>query len=185
MVAAILAAVLAVLALAAPAAAQRAADPDLPRADPRGYWRQVTLDPETTTSKCIGNLSTPLCAVETMVACRERHDWDMCAAASSSGWRPVVEGPVSRFFSRSRYRIAWTGRVTRRTLDDIPWYHSSAQPGDLRIEVLLIPCTVHPGHDENCGPAIWGPIIHIVRRVDGNWRVVAARERDHRWEPKR
>ena len=56
-----------VLGSGAAAAAGRHA-PDLPRPDPKGTWRKITWDDATTTSKCIGDLSTPLCALETVLA---------------------------------------------------------------------------------------------------------------------
>jgi hypothetical protein len=43
-------------------------DPDLPAIDPPGKGRVMTHDDLTSTSNCIGNPITPLCAVETVIA---------------------------------------------------------------------------------------------------------------------
>lgn len=54
-----------------------AAEP-LPRPDARGQWRVITADDATTTSRCIGNPTTPACAIETHLACFVRRQQELC-----------------------------------------------------------------------------------------------------------
>ena len=51
---------------------------DLPKPDPKGYWRVMTQDDATTTSKCLGSRETPLCAVENFRACNLRKVAELC-----------------------------------------------------------------------------------------------------------
>ena len=46
--------------------------------DPEGVWRTVTQDDATSTSDCIGDLVTPLCAVDTVMACFARFQGKLC-----------------------------------------------------------------------------------------------------------
>ncbi|MBM3556139.1 MAG: hypothetical protein FJX47_11370 [Alphaproteobacteria bacterium] len=59
----------------------------LPAPDAEGTYRVITRDPATTTSDCIGRPVTPLCAVETFIACRTREDFELCKA--------VIEGAAN------------------------------------------------------------------------------------------
>jgi hypothetical protein len=54
-------------------------DADLPAPDPPGHWRYITQDAERTTSQCIGDPKTPLCAMETVWACYVRNKAEFCA----------------------------------------------------------------------------------------------------------
>ena len=47
--------------------------------DPPDAWRIVTQVGGT--SDCIGDLVSPMCAVDTLFACLERHDDSLCAIA--------------------------------------------------------------------------------------------------------
>jgi hypothetical protein len=47
--------------------------------------RVITAEEATTTSKCIGDPKTPLCAVETFIACFARHDGDLCQRVGIPG----------------------------------------------------------------------------------------------------
>lgn len=53
-------------------------NPDLPKADLKGHWRVITHDEKTTSSKCIGSGASPICAVETFLACKYRDDHNLC-----------------------------------------------------------------------------------------------------------
>ena len=48
-------------------------------------WRTLTFSDETTTSKCIGKPVTPICAVETFLACAEPSRKKLCAMVSRPG----------------------------------------------------------------------------------------------------
>ena len=53
-------------------------DPDLPPLGQPGQWRYITQDETISTSRCIGRPETPLCAVETLLACFQRDRIDLC-----------------------------------------------------------------------------------------------------------
>src|SRR5919204_386353 len=58
----------------------------LGRADPKGSWRELTA--ERGTSACVGDPKTPICAVETVLACLQRGDWKLCESALPPGTEP-------------------------------------------------------------------------------------------------
>lgn len=58
-----------------------AGGPQHPGKAPR--WRTLTDSEETTTSKCIGKPATPICAVETFVACADPSRKKLCAMGLS------------------------------------------------------------------------------------------------------
>jgi hypothetical protein len=56
----------------------RAADGGRPPVDSPGQWRRLGRDDAESTSRCIGRPRTPLCAVETLLACFQRGQIELC-----------------------------------------------------------------------------------------------------------
>lgn len=81
------------------------ASDQLPPPDPEGTWRVITQDPATTTSKCIGDTSTPVCALETLLACFARNDYPLCAQTMLNPFEPTGE------VSNVTYRIYESRRL--------------------------------------------------------------------------
>ncbi len=49
-----------------------------PDEDQAGQWRVLARTADATTSRCVGRPATPLCAVETLLACFQRGRIDLC-----------------------------------------------------------------------------------------------------------
>ncbi len=162
-------------------AAGRRNDPDVPPRDPRGYWRQMTLDDATSTSKCVGTFDTPVCAVETVVACFARSRWDLCNVALDEPGRydPSRYSP-SPNFTRELYRLVWTQRLTRAAIGDIPRDASDERPGDIRIDVLRRSCSKRNG-SESCNTSDDNPNIFTLRKTSSRWVVIDWSVTDFRW----
>jgi hypothetical protein len=52
--------------------------PELPPLAQPGQWLYVTQEDRTSSSQCVGQPGTPLCAVETLLACFQRDRQDLC-----------------------------------------------------------------------------------------------------------
>jgi hypothetical protein len=145
-------------------------DPDVPKPDPPDFWRYITLDDATTTSKCIGDPRTPLCAVETMNACFVRRDDHLCMLVRDE---PPFEhiGPIpeARRLDEFRYRVISARRVGREDIPrefrsgDLAWH-----VGDVKIlveEEYCSPQTSQCGFFHGGGP-------YIVRKRGSKWKMV-------------
>jgi hypothetical protein len=178
-------ALLALLTLLAawPRSAALAADPDLPRIDPPGHWRLMTQDPATTTSKCVGDTSTPLCTVETIRACFIRRDDELCRIGMGLDHPPGLVSLKVRG-NYERYRIVEVKRIREKDLritdidpkythdpDYAPWVW---QAGDLKINILGIECSqyIDKLRPAMCEKGHLPPIAYIVRKEGQGWRVV-------------
>lgn len=93
------AAVLLGCTLAAPAWAQ------LPAVDPDNQYRLIG-PAERSDSRCIGEDTAPLCAVETLLACFARRDADLCRAV----W-PGGEGAAGFLARQQNSRYWWSYRI--------------------------------------------------------------------------
>ncbi|MBI1244391.1 MAG: hypothetical protein GC202_05240 [Alphaproteobacteria bacterium] len=169
-----------VLFLALPAGAQTR-DPDLPPVDPPGHWRQMTLDDATSDSMCVGKFDTPLCAVETVIACFARKEWELCnAALQKPGYfeRSLTGRPVD--FTKLQYRIERSEVLTQEGIGRIPRRTDLERSGDYRIDVLSRDCYREIG-GENCSFGFSDPNIFTLRNADGRWIVLNWGARDFRW----
>jgi len=158
--------------------AHAADDVPLPPLTPKGQFFVMTMDDATSSGKCIGRPITPMCAVETMLACYVRGKDDLCRIGQGlekdSG---IVTGPLSPM-------IYWV--VRREVLTDrrFPWRPGpregrrgelSMKPGDVRIDIYMKDC---PGQiiPAACTIDVTGyvspRIAYIVRRYGDHWSVV-------------
>lgn len=53
------------------------------RPEPKAKWKRITNFGAETQTDCIGNPKTPICAVETFIACLAYRDGDLCAIAEN------------------------------------------------------------------------------------------------------
>ena len=164
--------------------------PELPKPDPKGHWRVITQDDAATTSKCIGTLSTPLCAMETYMASIVRHssaDYNLSALLlPGEGGSGYLDKPLSRNSppkeTSMKYRIL-SASILKPT--DIPppflpcpvspdslchYLVSAWQPGDVRIIVTAYKYWSHSHRKVN--RAFDGAVL---RNVGGAWKVVLLR----------
>ncbi len=137
-------------------------------------WRFVAHDDESTTALCIGDLTTPACAVETFHACIIRGGgichasivWDKMAAGFAHG-SPAHEV--------RRYRIITVRRLTSATA--APRQAAEIEPlrpipGDVDVTHEWKTCFL-PG--PRCVPGRPWTTHFIVRQFGPVWRVVLGR----------
>jgi hypothetical protein len=118
------------------------------------------------TSRCIGNPRTPLCAVETLIACwvrRDRHFCEMVGSPDLSSGDAATAILGAEYFVRKTFTIRAEDIPDR--LKDADWY----QPGMVEIKLKIRDCftegTVCTGSD-------WLNYFGSLERVGDLWRVV-------------
>jgi hypothetical protein len=161
--------------LAAAVAPALADDVPLPDLTPKGQYLVMTQDDATSTSNCIGNPETPMCAVETMMACWHRANDAFCRIAMGLDRNPGLAW--SRPSPNVIYRI-----VRREVLTDrkFPWNPRRdpdwrpgglvMQTGDTRIDVVERKCR-HEISSAVCEPPLF-TVSYIVRRQSDHWAVI-------------
>jgi hypothetical protein len=145
------------------------------------------------TSTCIGNPVTPLCAVETFEACLHRAEWPLCAEVGFEPGDLRQFGPSEYFKLVYRpYEVIGTRTVrvafvpkSRDGEPSIEW-----RPGDVAvrlnwhrcppIEKCVVETQVHPTkkYGEGCRTfefcdRSFEPHTYIVRRIGHRWIMVA------------
>jgi hypothetical protein len=171
-------------------------DPDLPAIDPPGKGRVMTHDDITSTSNCIGFPITPLCAIETLIACFERTDSELCRIALGLDKRPFFgdREPELLPYHYTRYRVLSAERFGEH---DLPpphhmvfpeqarslWYTEDRRryrPGDVRIVVLEQTCWRNPARCDS----VWTDdrYTYHLRRMGDNWAVMISTTPDQRYE---
>jgi hypothetical protein len=91
-------------------------------ARPGPKWKRMTNFGAETQSDCIGNPKTPLCAVETFIACLVRRDGDLCAIAENyPDMRIEFDSPERR-------------RVMDYNVRSLGPYKAAAIPKDLDVQ---------------------------------------------------
>jgi len=131
-------------------------DPNLATAD----WDVVRQTDAASTSRCIGKPETPLCAVETLLACFVRSEKALCDVIGKD--MPSFYFDSKSPWSSERYKVLET-----RTLrdEDIPNYKREGpwawKPGDVQIVLRRVSC-----HDEDCWPDV-NPPMTVTLRFDG------------------
>jgi hypothetical protein len=144
------AAVLLVLVTAAPAFAQ------LPAVDPAGSYRLIGPAGRSD-SGCIGRPETPLCAVETLLACFARRDPDLCRMVWSGSNNAAG---VLTALASSRYW--WSYRVVE-----------AEQPmtGEAVIAVAGRNCGLQSA-EPDCLTTPAPPTRYRLKQLNGRWQVV-------------
>jgi hypothetical protein len=162
-------AVVLLLALGCAGAVQAASpDPDLPK--PGVNWRYITLNDTTTTSKCVGDPRTPLCAVETIRACFLRRDDRLCMKVRDEpAFEHIKPFANSVDIVGIRYRVL---SATRVGPPDIPKRAKTGRyawlAGDVSMKVDIRQCRRTLA---NCNDP--EPVEQFdVRKVDGRWKVI-------------
>jgi hypothetical protein len=170
----------AALLLAAALPAYAGEDAPLPPLTPKGEFLVMTQDDATSSSKCIGNPVTPMCAVETKLACDQRKNAELCELAIGAPLDPEFrrlayenQKPDATPF---KYRV-----VHREVLTDrrFPWRPSylrdrpneiSMRVGDVRIDILDVTPEYKYLSRAYCG--LTSPrVAYIVRKRDRRWLI--------------
>lgn len=145
-------------------------DSDIPKPDPKGYWRIVTMDNATSTSKCIGDPKTPICAIDTLWAAFNRQDPNLYEMVARDPAPPWKYPPPSDSFDK--YRIASAKRLrlgdlkeqqqaSRDIQEGPPW-----KIGDVKIVIQI--CGRRPA----CDNYPYSYMTYIVRSDRSGWKFV-------------
>jgi hypothetical protein len=145
---------------------------EAPVLDKPGHWRVMGQDDEHSTSRCIGKPDTPLCAIETIIACFVRTNNDLCR---------VGQGPyLEDFRIKGSPQLAWTQRyrvvrVKRITRDHQRHSYLGRQPPPVLKGDLIVTIQDNDCYDGKCEPVLGYPLNYhkyLVRKDDGPWHVV-------------
>ena len=137
--------------------------------DPEGVWRRIGQTDSTST--CIGDPVTPLCAIETLHACIARRKSELCRAAKGK-----FLTNQSLFRSRGNeyhYGIYRVVSVRRATAEDVRAGRTGINQrhiGDLLVDIEWQACFKSP-LEHRCD-TFSRPTTHTVRRFKGRWIVV-------------
>jgi hypothetical protein len=121
----ILAMLLAVMTVSPGWAAEKKAktppdDPMVPKID-KTFWRRMAQTDAESTSPCIGSRESPICVVETHLACHTRRIYDLCRYAMGEidelPEKLENHNPSQKWNSRD-YMVWYAKRVTKR---ELPW----------------------------------------------------------------
>ncbi|MBF0325053.1 MAG: hypothetical protein HQL42_08260 [Alphaproteobacteria bacterium] len=111
-------------------------------------------------SRCIGDPRTPLCAVETFMACWARQAPDLCKMVWDFSDVSGSEGV--------RYQYKFRSAKTLTSEDYGPGGRNDiSQPGDVEIVLDMIVCV-----KSNCPFPYFDGEIWVLRHDGKNWRVV-------------
>ena len=155
-----------------------AADASLPPLTPEDKPLVMAFDDAQTTSKCIGNPATPMCAIDTMQACWLRGDHHLCRIGLNLDHEPRYGGGAPHPEDIYVYRVVKRKVLTKKTL---PWKPEEVlerpgllapQEGDMEVDIWEVRCTkvIPPeGCDHNNYASVSG---FIVRREGDRWTVL-------------
>lgn len=150
-----------------------AQESDIGTADPVGHWRKLTRSAGT--SDYIGDPLTPICAVETFIACYARDEPKLCRVASGPKRRPPPSGSFTP--NSTLYRLLEVKRLER---SDFPadWSDDGkrAHPGDVKIVAWTRECwndCDRVGVRENYWVRQDGDHWWIVWYGEADWRYTA------------
>jgi len=153
-------------------------DVPLPEITPKDKPLVMQFDPAKTSSQCVGDPKTPLCAIETMMACWERGDHHLCRIGLNLDHEPRYGGGLPHPEDIYLYRVLKSSILTKKTL---PWGPvdvlerpglKAPEAGDLRIDIWMVRCTneISPKGCDNYKYA--GKGAYIVRREGDRWTVL-------------
>ncbi|MFA6020956.1 MAG: hypothetical protein WC722_11900 [Rhodospirillales bacterium] len=153
------------LGVSGPAQADDAAQIDLPPIDGPDQWHLMTHDDATSTSQCIGDPKTPLCAIETVLACFLRAKVEFCRVGSGDPKYPQRISTEIQPAESRRYWVAGAEFVTEKNKASFKKVrYLKPQIGDIAIQIHEAPC-----YDQKCYKPVGPPAIYLVRRNGDKW----------------
>ncbi len=124
------------------------------------------ITPTDADSACIGNPVTPLCAVETWIACHARDDLSLCRAVGQEpDWIKTGRPPWTYEYVVERVHKIRPEDVTEE-LKDTDWF----RPGYFDIRIKERSC---PPPQTTCPGETWFRYDYSVKPVGGLWHMVA------------
>lgn len=129
----------------------------LPAVDPVNQYRLIG-PADRSDSRCIGQSDTPLCAVETLLACFARRDADLCRVVWSGG-----EGASGFLAKLQNSRYWWSYRIAAA---------EQSGAGEALIAVAGRMCGLQTA-EPDCFTTPAPPTQYRLRQVEGGrWQVV-------------
>jgi hypothetical protein len=130
------------------------------------------ITPNTATSACIGTAATPLCAVETLLACLVRNDDGLCRriGATPPTRNSETPGPLQAEYAIERISVIQPEDITDDTRD-LEWF----KPGYTLVEVSRRLC---PASEPDCDSLNWEYLQVYLRPAGtggGPWQIVTWR----------
>ena len=140
---------------------------------PPSEWRLISANDAT--SNCIGDPKTPLCAMETLMACFARHEISLCNKVNVFDMHFPGEPYVSR------YRILRTEILTKENIEekgkgadwqklgdvDFTVYEPDGEDDDCKMKHCNFDWQDGPDREDEC--CNWS---YAVRRLEGKWQVI-------------
>jgi hypothetical protein len=148
-------------------------DPMVPKID-KTFWRRMTPIDATSTSPCIGSRESPICVVETHLACRKRHIADLCRYAMGE----IDELPEKREnpdYWKKEYRIDYKVWYARRIMArELPWPTGlwEKEPPDVKSDDVMMVILMRSCDDGKCQPyrpLDYYPNQYVIRSTDKGW----------------
>ena len=141
--------------------------------DPVGTLRVAGL--ENATSPCIGDPATPLCAVETYLACIWRRDDRLCKQAWGPYWKgpiwaQVKEGPGADVYQLYRVMRVYEASPGTQTFWSYDLPVTFWREGDVVLELLLMRCR---RGDPECQSSVEPTLFTLRRQPGGTWAIVS------------
>ncbi len=129
-----------------------------------GQIRRIT--PTEADSACIGNPITPLCAVETWIACITREDLSLCRAVGQNYafFKPAGGLWAAEYVIERMHKIR--PQDVTEELKDTYWY----KPGYFDIVVRERFCALP---QTTCLGKTWSRYYYYVKPVGGLWHMVS------------
>lgn len=158
---------LSVVSASAPAFAEEL--PELPPLAQPGQWLYVTQDDHSSSSQCIGRPHTPMCAVETLLACFQRDRQELCRMVDdgTDQYAQIFSTPADP----AKY-LAYRVLGARSIASDSPrvGQASHAKDGD-----VLLTVDQREGQLGRYARATGAPAQDFLlrRQSDGSWKIVS------------
>ncbi|MBI5120057.1 MAG: hypothetical protein HZA67_03570 [Rhodospirillales bacterium] len=139
-------------------------------AGPASAWEEINpkqirvITPTTATSYCIDVPKSPVCAVETFLACTRRIDKAMCARAGHPDFH-YQDKPEEKF----RYRVLSVKVLTRKDILKEDWEKPDGlRPDDVKVIVQNL-----DDHYSSFCPKSGCPTTYWVKPDGIDWRVAS------------
>jgi hypothetical protein len=174
----ILAMLLAVMTVSPGWAAEKKAktppyDPMVPKID-KTFWRRMAQTDAESTSPCIGSRESPICVVETHLACHKRRIYDLCHYAMGEiDNLPQVRDnnkPSKKGYRRD-YMVWYARRITAR---ELPWPTGlwEKEPPDVQANDVMMVILMRGCYNGKCQPyreIDYYPHQYVVRSTERGW----------------
>ena len=128
-------------------------------------WELRRITPSDATSDCIGDPRTPVCAVETFIACSARHHRPLCrriGVGDSFSFTGTVE--------TREYAIVYQKRLRP---EDIPSYPKDAywaKPGYVEVQIIRRYCRAG---QQTCPEEPWWLYTYTIKLAEAGFVMVS------------